>query len=803
MESYRILKSKKFIIAVIFLLLFNCATFYVTQQRSIKNNDSNLATYVEVFKDSADVLSQPNAQEIIKKKYSEIEILLGFAEMENLKAEDEELYSLYAEEEVLMISENSELYKDYQSEKYSYAELYALADFYTYFAYQFEYQEGYQDYIDSVLKNGEELTSLSLFSDKNSFAYKSIIKSIGDYAGNKNIELECVNDYPIMAILEYQIGDFVLVLIGVFLALTFLADKNFAILLNTCKKGRANLKLRQIPILLAFSIVFSAAIYASELYIAHRIYPIPLNLGAPIQSSFLFADCIYHLSFLQFIVIHILFKAAVCVMIALVLWFLISISSNIIFTGALAGAIGAVEFVLYKNISPQSAFSFLRTFNVFAFFDYRNIIEYNLLPAFSNPIRANPIRADIMMFTVIAVVIIFSSLALMICAKRTYPIKTPKKAFNFLAVALKKISDIYAEVQSFVYAGRFEMFKTMHIGRGLLIIIAFLVVIGVGFNTNGMVFSAEETFLNEYYEEYSGELSDSVYASIEKMQKELQAIDEEFEQKQIQFDNGEISFEEYYAATAKSSAYDTERKAAEALNEQISRLEELSKKGITPILINEMDYNSLFYNETNQQEILILACVMILICSSAFSLEKTSKMDILNHCTKYGRRRLFFKKVISVLPISFVICTVSYLSLIIQNNQLYGLDHLGADIHNLQCLQNVDFNGSILGYLALNFLFEFCFITAIGLIVVSISAFVSQLAGIIVSACIFVLPNLLYSLGIYAAKSFSAAYQFNLNSILLENKLSFSVFLVHFLILIGCAVLLYLCARNWCRTKER
>ena len=50
MELFRILKNKKFIAAVILLLLLNCVCFYITQQRSIEDLGVNIDTYSDIFK---------------------------------------------------------------------------------------------------------------------------------------------------------------------------------------------------------------------------------------------------------------------------------------------------------------------------------------------------------------------------------------------------------------------------------------------------------------------------------------------------------------------------------------------------------------------------------------------------------------------------------------------------------------------------------------------------------------------------------------------------------------------------------
>ncbi|MDE6659246.1 MAG: DUF3450 domain-containing protein, partial [Eubacterium sp.] len=393
--------------------------------------------------------------------------------------------------------------------------------------------------------------------------------------------------------------------------------------------------------------------------------------------------------------------------------------------------------------------------------------------------------------------------SVIISAKRNYNIRTPKKAFKIIYILFNKLSVFYTKLQSFLYYGRFETYKIMQIGKGVLVVIAFLLVIGFSFNTNALVFSSTEIFLNDYYEEYSGELNDAVYESIEKMQLELETVETEFNQKSVQYKNNEISLDEYELAVAKDSAYDTQRKAVAELEQQIERIEQLSDKGIKPVLINEMGYNSLFFNESNQKEILLLMCAVVVLFSSVFSIEKTSNMLALNHCSKNGRKQLYLKKILSVIPKAFVLTLISYLSLILQNEYLYSFDNLNADIHNLQCLQNINLNISILEYIILNFIFEFICVTIAGLVITSLSAFMSQLAAIIISACLFVLPSALYMININSSKEISASFLFNFNSLALDKGISLNGFISHFVLIAVCMLLLYLSQRKWCLTKER
>lgn len=798
MELFKILKNKKFIAAVILLLLLNCAFFYITQQKNLKEFDINIDTYSRVFSENSYIFSKDNAKETVIEKNNEIQIIKSFADAEKLKAENAEEYEYYAQEEAALITEYSSLYREYKEGKYLDEELSALTDFYSHFAYQAEYQNDYQSYIDSIAENSRELTSKKLFSDKTSFSYKSIQKTAQDFSKNRDLQLKLVNDLPVSAVLNYNIGDFVLILLCVFIVIIFTAEKNVNILINTCRNGRMMLKIKQLPVLLLFSFLISSLVYISEILIALKIYNAPLDFSAPIQSADMFSDCVLHISILQLIAANIIFKAVIAVMTAFLMWLLISLSSNIILDCGIAGAIAAAELLLYKNISEQSSLSFLKTFNIFSLFDYSSITEYSLISVFSVPVRAEKIIWVIVLFITVCVAVL-----VIISSKRNYPVKTPSNVFAFLQRILKYLNTVYLKIQSAVYAGRYETFKLMHIGKGILVVAMFFLIIGFSFNTNTLVFSPEETFLNDYYEEYGGKLSSAVYDSIDKMQSESQAVEKEFNVKSKQFAEGEISFEEYELALAKNDAYDTQRKAVEVLREQVGRIEVLKEKGIEPVFINESGYNSLFSPLSNQSELLLLLCAVIIIFSSAFSIEKASNMLSLNHCAKNGRQNLYLKKILCVIPKTFALTLISYFSMILQINYFYKIEYLSADIHNLQILQNVDIEVSILQYLIINFLFEFLFVTAAAFITVSLSSFMPQMAVIIISAGLFVLPGALNMADIDFAKEVSASFLFNFNSFVLDKGLNAYSFAVHFILIIVCAAMLYMSNRKWCLTKDR
>ena len=86
MELIRIFKNKKFIAAVITLLLLNCVSFYITQQKSLSDFGINIDAYSATFKDNADIFTEVDKKSIIEKS-NKFEILKSFADNTEDKAQ--------------------------------------------------------------------------------------------------------------------------------------------------------------------------------------------------------------------------------------------------------------------------------------------------------------------------------------------------------------------------------------------------------------------------------------------------------------------------------------------------------------------------------------------------------------------------------------------------------------------------------------------------------------------------------------------------------------------------------------------
>lgn len=783
MELFKILKNKKLISAIILLLIFNCIAFYLTTQKTFLKDDFDISVFQSVVEDCKDDLKVGNEAQI-KSKCEDYITLLDFINSDEPN-------------DVPKFNDES-IYLSYLNNEYSKPELYALVKIYSFYDYQNEYQKVYKTNIDLSLDLAENLMESNLFTDKTSFVYKSVEKQANDIKDNSNIELSFVNDMMITSLLNYHISDLILLFIGILLILGFNSNHKFNAFINTCKNGRTKLRVKQISILILFLFVGSFCIYFSEYLISQNIYVLPLDWNAAIQSSTIFKDCVYNLNYLELAFIFIIYKSLICLMVSLSFWILLTFINNLSIVSGVLGIFLAIQYVLFTRVSSQSNLQFFKTFNLFSLLDFSNITKYNLIPFFNIPIRT-----DLTIILVTVILISVFVILILVSSKYVYPIKSPNKLFNRLNKVSNKISLYISKIQNMIYSNRYESYKIMHIGKGVIFMVVLFVILGYSLNSNYIQQSPVEIMLNDYYESYSGELNDNVYSSIQKLEEEINIADNEYNQAQLLKQDGNISFEQYNAAIIKHSTYESKRQVLSVLTDQVNRLKELENKGIKPVLINESGYNSLFDAKTNQMQIILATIFSILIFSTVFSIEKTSGMFSLNHASKYGRSKLFFKKILSIIPKSFIISLACYSTSIIKINSIHKLTYLSAGINNLDALKNIDLDLTIIEYLILNFIFEFLFITIVSLLIASLSLFMSQMANVILTSSLFVIPSLLYLANFHSLKNVALVHQFNLNVLLRDETFGIETFSFHIVLILITFIAVILCGVNWSLNKKR
>ena len=88
-----------------------------------------------------------------------------------------------------------------------------------------EYIDGYEDYVKSVHENVDMMQENPLFGEKDSFVYRNLIKTGKDYAKLDGVLPVAGENRGIVTLLNFNLTNFVLLLVGIYIVLCFMAER--------------------------------------------------------------------------------------------------------------------------------------------------------------------------------------------------------------------------------------------------------------------------------------------------------------------------------------------------------------------------------------------------------------------------------------------------------------------------------------------------------------------------------------------------------------------------------------------------
>ena len=113
------------------------------------------------------------------------------------------------------------------------------------------YVEGYPAYIQSVQDNVVMMKENPLFSADDSFVYRNLMKTGEDYAVLADVVPVVGENRGVIAVLNFNLTGFILLLVGVYIVLCFLSErqKGLYLMVRCTERGRSILSLHRIGIL--------------------------------------------------------------------------------------------------------------------------------------------------------------------------------------------------------------------------------------------------------------------------------------------------------------------------------------------------------------------------------------------------------------------------------------------------------------------------------------------------------------------------------------------------------------------------
>lgn len=385
---------------------------------------------------------------------------------------------------------------------------------------QAEHLRDYGDYLKQVQEQAYKMQSSSLFNaDQDSFTYRNILKTAGDFA-DCSAEGVCLgNDRAVQDWLAFSWTDWGFLAAILLLVMSFLEErkKGLAAIIRSCPAGRGKLQGTRLGILLLYSAGMTLLLYYLPLGLSLCLDGGWGDLSRPAQSLAEFQKCTAQMSVSGFLIRFFFVKTACGFLLGVLIWFLLSFLEQVQLCWLLTAAGLASEYLLYTLIPAQSVFSPLGEINVFSYvFTSKLYTRYGNINFFSIPVG----RRELLLSLLAVLAAILGMVTVWVLAKR-YPFGNRDwlgkwiRVWNRAGDTVRRHLGLYG----------FEWYKLLFLSAGGLFLLLGILLTQDLRCSSGAYNRIEDTVYRQYAAQVQGPVSQSTFDYIAEARQALEFSD--------------------------------------------------------------------------------------------------------------------------------------------------------------------------------------------------------------------------------------------------------------------------------------
>ena len=641
-ELKKVLSKRLFISLCVFCFAVNLCAFYFT------HNDYQAEMYREYHAEYEEMLRKYSVMkpdealsEILKDEEA---IQIMYVMQDAAMGVDNGLYEFSMSKLEEYRKSNPEAYKKAEEMLVSYSDNETARYFRAVTKMQLEYLSEYPGFIGEMGERAQAQTEFSVFSDKDSFSYKNIMKTAEDYDGLQNTKITLGSDYPLVSALTYNIGDYFVIAI-VFLACIYLfrfeRDKGLSDLVRSSKNGRLKTAISKMCALMLLTVIITIIAEFSTIAESTILFG-KWELSRPIQSIKDFQNCILPLRCDDFCLLYLIGKAAAMAALAAVISLVFIAVPSAVTSYALSGVVLAAEFALYHAVPQDAFFNHLKYVNIFYILDTSHFFgKYLNLNIFRVPLHSN------------AVTLFFALILFIVCITVSvviFILKGQETARDPLSELIEKFFRSHAKINGSTAILTGELYKYLVSSRMAAVMLA-VVIFAVSSSMGSVTYRTNEESVavyRQYISQVEGKTPTQAKSYIENEKKAIDSADSNTVVQQNDLLPAEIALAAQNRANARKQGFDI-------LYEQYIRLTQLEANGVSARFVDETIYADLVSNPFREWRSL-LWCVLLVILTIpfVFTYEYRKNMIDLLQATKNGRRKLFLAK-LTVAALSLIV----------------------------------------------------------------------------------------------------------------------------------------------------
>lgn len=625
----------------------------------------------------------------------------------------------------------------------------------------FSYVEGYKDMIDTYIAHGDSMLITDIYSDPNSFSHTNILKSKHDFRSLYNISVKPDNSKAIEAVVSSSsyVNIFILFIVLVCVFRFTCERKNGLIyIISASKHGRGVLAFKRI-LILAFTSEFSTlVVYICQFAVAFHIYGGWEYMSNSIQSWPLYGTICSTDSKWLYILLLMTLSAMSVFMTGIMVWLLISLSSNTTIAMVIAVALLSISYMLHNAIPIKSIWAIFRTINIWS-----DILPADIVSNYGNIGIGTFIIGKNEMLLLLNVIggVVFS----IGCILAAIHIRTARTS-GILDAISKKVYSMGQRLVALFPQLIMELYKILWLQKGLIILFIILIIVTKSGIRKGYVYDENMIVAIDYYKEANGmELSTELDQIVQKYENEQKYWEDRLKDITIAINNntGEYSREDFSEASMQNSLY---KFGVDEIHRNIENLKQLEARGVrgkvtSPFAVEEMLGEKLFGHQSLYGMLSVIGLIFLL--SGILSDDRRQNMKVLIHTSAYGRGKWFLNKSIAAVIVTFTVWAVICIPNIINVAGTYDVWGKPVIIQDYPILSHITVKMSLDTYLVCILFWKLIILVSIAGIIVLISSVFDYLISII-AAFGMLLTHILYMIG------FDPLYNFSIVSTMMVSE---------------------------------
>lgn len=569
---------------------------------------------------------------------------------------------------------------------------------------QIKYAIRYPAEINQIQINAEQLKTFSIFSDKDSFTYKNIIKTGNDFKRLINLKINLSNNQAVENFVKYYYHFYLSLLVMIFVIYTLSSERDNVMweLLYTTKNGRMKLALNRVAIVLIDAFLVTATLYFSTLLTSFCIYGGIDSLQEPVQSIETFSRFSIPMSQIGYIMYNFFVGWFALAVLSYFIWmlFILNRKRNIalLFTGLIIG----LEVYLNYKIDEHSIYVILKKINIIRFLQVNEILS-----KYANRGIGNKVISETMIL--IAVLVIMFCLFIVCCIFASAFMR-PKHSKSLLTklydICNERYQHILAQV-SFFGKELHKLIVTCKCG----IIILTMMLISIYFVSYGkVIFSDSAKERDKIYLSDGGEKYSAICDLVDARKNEYLYMKSKLDEAVIQYENGEISGKELdQISTMSAFSSLSYSQVREFENKQIYLSELEAETGVKGYMMSERGYEQIIGNDGKIREFILLIVLLVsvvLLTSSVLQAEISAGTKYIINSTsgrgKYKVKRLLFTAFI-MIAMFILVYGLDFIYLY----NTYGMPYLNAPLMSLEFMRKTGLKITIFQFILQKMFFRF------------------------------------------------------------------------------------------------